>query len=111
MASSKGAFLRDLFNTEVTPRLALRSSHASEFDAWRGDWQVQHLDRCPTPYPYTRIEFIERYLNVSRLTATNYLDALAADGFLLKQKSGRSNYDINVALNTIQVNPKRSESR
>ena len=52
-------------------------------------------------HPYTKIEFIERDLGVSRLTATKYLDALAADGFLSKQKLGRSNYYINLALNRI----------
>jgi Fic family protein len=52
-------------------------------------------------HPYTKIEFIERDLNVSRLTATKYLDALAAGGFLQKHKKGRSNYYINLALNAI----------
>lgn len=49
-------------------------------------------------YPYTKIEFIQRDLKVSRLTATKYLDALAADGFLVKRKIGRSNYYINLPL-------------
>ncbi len=60
-------------------------------------------------HPYTKIEFIERDLKVTRLTATKYLDALAADGFLLKQKIGRSNYYINIALNAILVNPSRNQ--
>ena len=62
-------------------------------------------------HPYTKIEFIERDLKVTRLTATKYLDALAADGFLLKQKIGRSNYYINIALNSILVNQKQNERR
>lgn len=52
-------------------------------------------------HPYTKIEFIQRDLNVSRLTATKYLDALVEGGFLKKQKLGRSNYYINIALNGI----------
>ena len=52
-------------------------------------------------HPYTKIEFIERDLKVSRLTATKYLEALTADGFLQKQKKGRTNYYINLALNAI----------
>jgi Fic family protein len=52
-------------------------------------------------HPYTKIEFIERDLGVSRLTATKYLDALTNDGFLQKRKIGRSNYYINLALNAI----------
>lgn len=52
-------------------------------------------------HPYTKIEFIEQDLKVSRLTATKYLDALCAGGFLDKHRIGRSNYYINVALNRI----------
>jgi Fic family protein len=54
-------------------------------------------------HPYTKIEFIQNDLKVSRLTATKYLDALTEGGFLHKHKVGRSNYYINVALNPILV--------
>lgn len=49
-------------------------------------------------HPYTKVEFAMRDLNVSRITATKYLDTLSADGLLHKQKLGRSNYYVNVAL-------------
>ena len=52
-------------------------------------------------HPYTKIEFLQHDLGVSRLTATKYLDALATTGFVKKQKMGRSNYYINLALNQI----------
>ena len=52
-------------------------------------------------HPYTKIEFIEQDLNVSRLTATKYLDKLTEGGFLEKKKIGRTNYYINLALNEI----------
>jgi Fic family protein len=52
-------------------------------------------------HPYTKIQFVERDLNVSRLTATKYLDALADGGFLEKRRVGRSNFYINLALNAI----------
>jgi Fic family protein len=52
-------------------------------------------------HPYTKIEFVMRDLNVSRLTATKYLDVLAEGGFLEKRKVGRINYYINIALNQI----------
>ena len=52
-------------------------------------------------HPYTKIDFVQRDLNVSRLTATRYLDALAASGFVEKQKIGRSNYYVNLALTRI----------
>ena len=49
-------------------------------------------------HPYTKIQFVEKDLNVSRVTATKYLDALADSGFLRKRKIGRSNYYTNLAL-------------
>jgi Fic family protein len=49
-------------------------------------------------HPYTKIEFIQQDLKVSRVTATSYLDALVADDFLHKRKIGRSNYYINLPL-------------
>ena len=41
-------------------------------------------------HPYTKIEFVQQDLGVSRLTATKYLDTLSGDGFLRKVKVGRS---------------------
>ncbi|WP_422451642.1 Fic family protein [Endozoicomonas sp. ALC066] len=55
-------------------------------------------------HPYTKIEFIEKELNVSRLTATKYLNQLCDKGFLIKQKMGRSNYYINEPLVTLFLN-------
>lgn len=49
-------------------------------------------------HPYTKIQFIEQELNVSRLTATKYLDTLANDGILQKHKAGRSSYYVNSQL-------------
>lgn len=49
-------------------------------------------------FPYTKIEFVQKDLKVSRLTATRYLDELAKDGLLRKRKFGRSNYYINEPL-------------
>ena len=52
-------------------------------------------------HPYTRIEYLQRDLGVSRITATKYLYALTDAGFLHKQKQGRSNYFVNIALTKI----------
>lgn len=52
-------------------------------------------------HPYTKIEFVQRDLQVSRITATKYLDALSEGGFVKKQKMGRGNYYVNIALNAI----------
>ncbi len=49
-------------------------------------------------HPYTKIEFVEQDMNVSRLTASKYLEALTVGGFLEKRRLGRSNYYINTAL-------------
>lgn len=48
--------------------------------------------------PYTRIEFVEKDLQVSKRTAIRYLDALVEIGLLEKQKIGRDNYYLNDAL-------------
>jgi Fic family protein len=52
-------------------------------------------------HPYTKIEFVQRDLGVSRITATKYLEALTEGGFLQKQKVGRGNYYVNLALNKV----------
>lgn len=49
-------------------------------------------------HPYTRIEFLMQELNISRSTATRYLDSLAEDKLLDMQKKMRKNYYINTAL-------------
>lgn len=49
-------------------------------------------------YPYTKIEFIVNDLGVSRLTAANYLNKLADDKMLRKEKFGTGNYYINTEL-------------
>lgn len=49
-------------------------------------------------HPYTKIDFVIRDVGVKRVTAGNYLDALAEAGFLEKQKIWRSNYFVNVPL-------------
>ncbi len=46
-------------------------------------------------YPYTKIEFVEKDLGVSRITAAKHLDALVANGFVEKKKIGRTNFYIN----------------
>ncbi len=56
-------------------------------------------------HPYTKIEYVQRDLGVSRVTATKYLDALAEGGFVRKQKMGRGNYYINLALNAVLQTP------
>ena len=49
-------------------------------------------------HPYTKIDFAMEALAVSRPTASKYLDELTAAELLFKQKLGKSNYYINLAL-------------
>lgn len=46
-------------------------------------------------HPYTRIQYVENELKISRLTAIRYLEALKDGGFLEKKKVGNTNYFIN----------------
>jgi len=46
-------------------------------------------------HPYTRNEFIERDLNITRKTATKYLEELTEADILHKVREGRNNYYIN----------------
>ncbi|UZD21659.1 Fic family protein [Algoriphagus halophytocola] len=56
-------------------------------------------------HPYTKIEFVVRDLGVSRITAANYLNKLAEDGVLRKEKLGTGNYYVNEKLyNLLPVN-------
>ena len=56
-------------------------------------------------YPYTKVNFVRKDLNVSRPTATRYLNILVDGGLLVKQKIGRDNFYINVALLRLLTRP------
>ena len=60
-------------------------------------------------HPYTRIDFVMRDLNVTRQTASRYLNLLAKTGFVTKVNNGRSNYYINDALVTLFLNVSKKE--
>ncbi len=49
-------------------------------------------------HPYTKIEFIQKDLGVSRITAAKYLNQLASDGLLKKERLGTGNYYVNLKL-------------
>ena len=55
-------------------------------------------------HPYTKVAFLEHDLKLSRATATRYLDRLAKDGILTKQRLGRENYYINNELVALLFN-------
>lgn len=49
-------------------------------------------------HPYTKIGFVQEDLQVTRTTASNYLNQLAKDGVLRKSKVGNTNYYVNDGL-------------
>lgn len=55
-------------------------------------------------HPYTKIEFVEKDLHVSRITAAKYLDQLVQAGFLKKEKRGKTNFYINTPLFRLLTN-------
>lgn len=55
-------------------------------------------------HPYTKIEFVMNDLEVTRITATKYLDELTDIGLLQKKKARRSSYYINVELLQLLMN-------
>ncbi len=46
-------------------------------------------------HPYTKIEYVQHDLQVTRQTASRYLDQLTNEGFVTKEQTGRGNYYVN----------------
>ncbi len=61
-------------------------------------------------YPYTRIEYVQQELGVSRPTATKYLEQLAGSGLVSKQRAGRNSYYINQPLVALLVEREKATS-
>lgn len=57
-------------------------------------------------HPYTKIEFLEQDMMVTRQTASKYLDMIVEQGLLYKTKLGKENYYINIALFNLLMNRK-----
>lgn len=55
-------------------------------------------------HPYTKIEYVEKDMLVTRKTASKYLDKIVEDGLLTKMKLGKDNYYINDALCQLFIN-------
>ncbi len=97
---------RDAIRTIVAIREALLTAKHRIRERFR--FYSQDLINNLFTQPYTKIEFIQRDLGVSRLTASKYLEALTAAGFLQKQKIGRSNYYINAPLCSVLIGDEAS---
>ncbi|MDJ0979532.1 MAG: Fic family protein [Erythrobacter sp.] len=79
---------------------AIRKQMASLKRTLKTDFRFYSQDLLNNMFrhPYTRIEYVQNELGVSRPTAAKYLDELAAAGVLRKHRSGRNNYYINEPL-------------
>lgn len=55
-------------------------------------------------HPYTKIEFVQNELQVSRQTAARYLDELVGIGMLSKHRIGKENFYLNDALFELLLN-------
>ena len=52
-------------------------------------------------HPYTKLEYFQRDMSISRQTASKYLDKIISTGLLEKIKLGRENYYVNKGLMTL----------
>jgi len=91
------ATIRDLREALFVAKHKIRETHR-----FYSQDLVDHL----FAYPYTKTEFFQKALGISRLTATKYLDALVQDGILEKRRAARSNYYANLALQRILTREK-----
>ena len=61
-------------------------------------------------HPYTKIEFIQRDMQVARTTASKYLDMIVKTGLVEKVKVGKSNYYFNTKLIDLFLNYNSAET-
>ncbi|MDE6383893.1 MAG: Fic family protein [Paramuribaculum sp.] len=61
-------------------------------------------------HPYTKVEFLEKELDVSRPTATRYLNGLVETGLIDKVKIGRTHYYMNIPLMELFMNVSETKS-
>lgn len=73
-------------------------------DELKLNYYSQELINALFYMPYTKISFIEEHLNITRKTATKYLNELCQYGILSKHRLGNNVYYINEKLTTILYN-------
>jgi Fic family protein len=59
---------------------------------------------CLFTHPYTKIEFVQNAMSVSRVTAMRYLNALVEAGYLDKKSIGKSHFFVNKRLFILLTN-------
>ncbi len=86
--------------------LNLMTEYEDELSKLFGKQYHQELLNNLFYHPYTKIEFVQKALNnVTRKTASGYLETIVDAGLFEKVKIGRSNYYINTKLVSILQNP------
>ncbi|MCY1248446.1 hypothetical protein D9M72_618780 [compost metagenome] len=61
-------------------------------------------------HPYTKIEFVQNELQVSRQTASRYLDELVGIRLLSKHRIGKENFYLNDALFDLLLNAAQADA-
>lgn len=56
-------------------------------------------------HPYTKIDYVMEDMEVTRITATRYLNLLVSNGLLHKETVGRNNYYLNMPLVELLMQP------
>ncbi len=98
LSAIKSTALRVIEAIQVIKQVLMDNKHRIRYQY---KFYSQDLSNNLFTQPYTKIDLIMRDLKVSRLTATQYLDALAIGGFIEKRKVERCSCYINLGLNTI----------
>ncbi len=55
-------------------------------------------------HPYTKVEFVQNALGVSRVTAMRYLNAMSDDGILVRHAIGKAHFFVNIELYDLMMN-------
>lgn len=74
---------------------SLMQQHKQQIRSQHPKMYSQDLLNNLFKYPYTKIEFLQNDLHISRSTAIRYLEALVKEGILVKHKFGRDNFYLN----------------
>ena len=88
---------KDTINTVESIR-ELMKKYKQKIKKDHGQIYSQDLLNNLFKHPYTKIEFLQKDMNITRQTASKYLDELAADNLIKKEKVGKYNYYINEPL-------------
>ncbi len=95
-AQNSLVLIKDIRGLQQEYKSKIRSNYAKIYS--------QGLINNIFKHPYTKVAFLQKDLNISRPTATRYLDRLAQGGLLSKHKLGRENYYLNDPLINLLTN-------